>query len=60
MWEAGEGDLFADGAGGAVRPGGENARAVTSGLTSEDHDEDRTLRPKTLDAYALRRLGSGS
>jgi len=51
MWEAGEGDLFADGAGGAVRPGGENARAVTSGLTSEDLEQDRTLRPKTLDEY---------
>ena len=51
MWEAGGGDLFAEGADGAVRPSEENARSVTSGLTSEDLEQDRTLRPKTLDEY---------
>lgn len=51
MWEAGEGDLFAKGAGDAAGPKGENARAVTSGLTSEDLEQDRNLRPKTLDEY---------
>ena len=51
MWEAGEGDLFAGSAGGAIQPKGEDARAVASGLTFEDLEQDRNLRPKTLDEY---------
>ena len=51
MWEAGEGDLFARSAGDAVQPKGENARAVASELISEDLEQDRSLRPKTLDEY---------
>ncbi|WP_248922796.1 Holliday junction branch migration DNA helicase RuvB [Olsenella intestinalis] len=47
MWEADKGDLFeedAHGPRGASRP-------VTSSLTSDDLDVERTLRPKTLDDY---------
>ena len=46
MWEASEKDLFA----GAVpkRPAGRN---VTGELTVDDLDQDRTLRPRSLDEY---------
>ena len=47
MWEADKSDLFeedAHGPRGASRP-------VTSSLTSDDLDVERTLRPKTLDDY---------
>ena len=47
MWEADKSDLFeedAHGPRGASRP-------VTSSLTSDDMDVERTLRPKTLDDY---------
>lgn len=46
MWEAGKDDLFeeADASRGANRP-------VTSSLTADDIDVERTLRPKTLDDY---------
>ena len=46
MWEASEKDLFA----GAVpkRPAG---RDVTGELTVDDLDQDRTLRPRSLDEY---------
>ena len=47
MWEASDDDLFA-GAGTAPRS---TARDVTGSLTSEDLDQDRTLRPRTLDEY---------
>ena len=47
MWEATDDDLFA-GAGAAPRS---TARDVTGTLTSEDLDQDRTLRPRTLDEY---------
>ena len=47
MWEADKSDLFEEdvhGPRGASRP-------VTSSLTSDDLDVERTLRPKTLDDY---------
>ena len=47
MWEASDDDLFA-GAGGAAK---DAPRGVTGKLTAEDLDQDRTLRPKTLDEY---------
>ena len=47
MWEASEKDLFAQSA--PVRPAG--PRDVSGELTSEDLDQDRTLRPRTLDEY---------
>ena len=47
MWEASDDDLFA-GAGAAPRS---TARDVTGSLTAEDLDQDRTLRPRTLDEY---------
>ena len=47
MWEADEKDLFADRA--PVRNVG--PRDVSGELTSEDLDQDRTLRPRTLDDY---------
>ena len=47
MWEATDDDLFA-GAGAAPRS---TARDVTGTLTAEDLDQDRTLRPRTLDEY---------
>ena len=48
MWEADEKDLFA-----AVpsRPPAGGARGVSGELTSEDLDQDRTLRPRKLDEY---------
>ena len=50
MWEAGEKDLFAGAASGAApRPAG--PRDVSGELTVEDLDQDRTLRPRTLDEY---------
>ena len=65
MWEAAEGDLFVGtrggvggaggaaaggtGATGAARPAG--PREVTGELTADDLDQDRTLRPRTLDEY---------
>ena len=56
MWEANPmQDLFGSGAklgqaGGASRVTGEQ-RSVTSQLTEDDLEVDRTLRPKTLDQY---------
>ena len=48
MWEATEKDLFGtSGSGGTTRP----TRDVTGELTGEDLDQDRTLRPRTLDDY---------
>ncbi|MBQ3338886.1 MAG: Holliday junction branch migration DNA helicase RuvB, partial [Atopobiaceae bacterium] len=47
MWEATDDALFA-GAGAAPRS---TARDVTGLLTAEDLDQDRTLRPRTLDEY---------
>ena len=48
MWEASEKDLFAAPAA-ASRPAGQ--RDVTGELTADDLDQDRTLRPRTLDEY---------
>ena len=47
MWEASEKDRFAGAA--APRPSG--PRDVTGELTADDLDQDRTLRPRTLDEY---------
>ncbi len=47
MWEADKSDLFEEDAHG---PRGAS-RQVTSSLTSDDLDVERTLRPKTLDDY---------
>lgn len=47
MWEASEKDLFASAA--PARPAG--PRDVTCELTADDLDQDRTLRPRTLDEY---------
>ncbi|NJE80791.1 Holliday junction branch migration DNA helicase RuvB [Olsenella sp. SW781] len=47
MWEASEKDLFASAA--PARPAG--PRDVTGELTADDLDQDRTLRPRTLDEY---------
>ena len=47
MWEASEKDLFAGAA--PARPAG--PRDVTGELTADDLDQDRTLRPRTLDEY---------
>ena len=47
MWEADKSDLFEEDARG---PRGAS-RQVTSSLTSDDLDVERTLRPKTLDDY---------
>lgn len=46
MWESSEKDLFADA---APRHGA--PRDVTGELTADDLDQDRTLRPRTLDEY---------
>lgn len=47
MWEAPDKDLFATNA-----PGVSGApRAVTGELTGDDLDQDRSLRPKTLEEY---------
>ncbi len=56
MWEAAEKDLFADasgpaGAGFAPRKAQVPPRDVSGELTGEDLDQDRTLRPKSLDEY---------
>ncbi len=59
MWEASEKDLFATNApGGSAAPaalGGygkaQQARAVTGELTGDDLEQDRSLRPRTLDEY---------
>ena len=59
MWEVDPSqDLFTDsaapsgaGMGGTEPDKGEGERIVTGELTSEDLDQDRTLRPKTLDEY---------
>ena len=48
MWEASEKDLFAAPAAGARTSA---AREVTGELTVDDLDQDRTLRPRTLDEY---------
>ena len=47
MWEASEKDLFAGAA--PAHPAG--PRDVTGELTADDLDQDRTLRPRTLDEY---------
>ena len=49
MWEASESDLFAAPA--APRAGRERPRDVSGELTADDLDQDRTLRPRTLDEY---------
>ena len=49
MWEASEKDLFDGAASGPGRSAG--PREVSGELTSEDLDQDRTLRPRTLDEY---------
>ena len=46
MWESSEKDLFADAASRHGAP-----RDVTGELTADDLDQDRTLRPRTLDEY---------
>ena len=56
MWEADEGDLFADAqpANRGARGGGVGTsavRSVTAELTSEDIDVERSLRPQTLSEY---------
>ena len=52
MWEASEKDLFAEATPRAPRGGGAAAsRDVTGELTADDLDQDRTLRPRTLDEY---------
>lgn len=51
MWEATENDLFASSSstsGGSQHSG---SRDVTGELTADDLDQDRTLRPRTLDEY---------
>lgn len=48
MWEADEKDLFATPAPAARTAG---PRDVTGELTADDLDQDRTLRPRTLDEY---------
>ncbi len=53
MWESDADDLFANAAS-PLRFGGASpspSRAVTSELTSEDIDVERSLRPQTLDEY---------
>lgn len=47
MWEAADDDLFATNAPGVSS----GPRAVTGELTSDDLDQDRSLRPRTLDDY---------
>ena len=49
MWEASEKDLFAGAGASERRPVG--PRDVSGELTAEDLDQDRTLRPRTLDEY---------
>ena len=53
MWEADAGDLFANatpaGDGGEARQA--RQRVVTGELTGEDLEQDRNLRPQTLDDY---------
>ena len=48
MWEANEKDLFATPAPAARAAG---PRDVTGELTADDLDQDRTLRPRSLDEY---------
>ena len=48
MWEASESDLFAAAPSSAGR---ERLRDVSGELTADDLDQDRTLRPRTLDEY---------
>ncbi len=47
MWEAADDDLFATNAPGVSS----GPRAVTGELTGDDLDQDRSLRPRTLDDY---------
>ena len=49
MWESSEKDLFAGAGASERRPVG--PRDVSGELTAEDLDQDRTLRPRTLDEY---------
>ena len=49
MWEANEKDLFAASAPATQRAAG--PRDVSGELTVEDLDQDRTLRPRSLDEY---------
>ena len=56
MWEASENDLFADTGASAVAGAGQPrrpapSRDVSGELAAEDLDQDRTLRPQTLDQY---------
>ena len=56
MWEASEKDLFADTGASAVAGAGQPrrpapSRDVSGELAAEDLDQDRTLRPQTLDQY---------
>ena len=58
MWEDGSEDLWADASssrsntvGGSSEGSRETERFVTGGLTEDDLDVERTLRPQTLDDY---------
>ncbi|MDO4536543.1 MAG: Holliday junction branch migration DNA helicase RuvB [Coriobacteriales bacterium] len=55
MWEADDGDLFADAQpaafGGGFGSHARTERAVTGELTGEDIDVERNLRPQTLEDY---------
>ena len=56
MWEASEKELFADTGASAVAGAGQPrrpapSRDVSGELAAEDLDQDRTLRPQTLDQY---------
>lgn len=51
MWEATENDLFASSSSGSGGSQHSGSRDVTGELTADDLDQDRTLRPRTLDEY---------
>ena len=49
MWEADADNLFESSSTPAPFPGHTSQRVVSSGLQAEDLEQDRNLRPKTLD-----------
>ena len=51
MWEADADNLFEASSTPAPFPGHTSQRVVSSGLQAEDLEQDRNLRPKTLDEY---------
>ena len=51
MWEADADNLFESSSTPAPFPGHTSQRVVSSGLQAEDLEQDRNLRPKTLDEY---------